>query len=131
MKRVTVRGTRLLAAAVLAMFTTAQTTVAQTSFVSGTVRFHSEKAIPKGQIEIFLKGLEKNAGANVVKTQLKSDGGSRAIAFSLELPVNLKSSPSQQIVARLERADGWLLARGSARFEIDTPVEITLNTVMY
>ncbi|MCV0423921.1 MAG: hypothetical protein K5905_00465 [Roseibium sp.] len=130
MKRVTARGTRLLVAAILAMFTTAQTTVAQTPFVSGTVRFHGEKAIPKGQIEIFLKDLEMD-GANVVKTQLKSDGGSREIAFSLELPVNLKSSPSQQIVARLERADGWLLARGSAKFKIDTPVEIILNTVLY
>jgi hypothetical protein len=34
-------------------------------------------------------------------------------------------------VVRLERADGWLLARGSARIEAGAPVEVTLNTVMY
>jgi hypothetical protein len=36
-----------------------------------------------------------------------------------------------QIVARLERADGWLVARGSARFEAGSPVYVTLSAVMY
>ena len=40
-------------------------------------------------------------------------------------------APTQQIVARLEREDGWLLARGSAQIEPGAPVEITLFTVMY
>ena len=37
----------------------------------------------------------------------------------------------QQVVAELQRADGWLLARGSAQVEGDLAVEITLYTVMY
>jgi hypothetical protein len=34
-------------------------------------------------------------------------------------------------VARLERADGWLVARGSAELEAGSPVSVTLNAVMY
>jgi hypothetical protein len=36
-----------------------------------------------------------------------------------------------QIVARLERADGWLLARGSTQFAAGGSVTVTLNEAVY
>ncbi|WP_162098794.1 hypothetical protein [Sinorhizobium sojae] len=33
--------------------------------------------------------------------------------------------------SRLQRADGWLVARGSTQFEAGSPVYVTLNAVMY
>jgi hypothetical protein len=49
----------------------------------------------------------------------------------LSPPASSTSSPTLRIVARLERADGWLLARGSAQLEAGAPVHVTLNVVMY
>jgi len=36
-----------------------------------------------------------------------------------------------RIVARLERADGWLLARGNAKVTVGMPADITLFRVIY
>jgi hypothetical protein len=128
----TSRRAALLAAGLLATGTAAltETVAAQSTDVSGIVKFQGDAVVPKGNIVIHLEG-PTDAGARAVKTQLKSDGGTKAIAFSLSLPASATASPAVPIVARLERADGWLLARGSAKLKADMPVEITLNTVMY
>lgn len=134
MKHLTSRRTALLAAGLLATGTAAltETVAAQSTDVSGTVKFQGGAVVPKGQIVIYLEDPAVPAvKALAVKTQLKSDGGTKAIAFSLSLPASATASPTLQIVARLERGDGWLLARGSAKLKADTPVGITLNTVMY
>jgi hypothetical protein len=47
------------------------------------------------------------------------------------VPAPAIASPTLRIVARLERADGWLLARGSARFEAGAPLEVALRAVVY
>lgn len=134
MKHPTSRRGALLAAGLLATSTAAltDTVAAQATDVSGTVKFQGDAVVPKGHIVIYPEDpAVPKAAALAVKTQLKSDGGTKSIAFSFSLPAGATASPTLLIVARLERGDGWLLARGSAKLKADRPVEITLNTVMY
>lgn len=42
-----------------------------------------------------------------------------------------EAAAGTEVEARLLRADGWLLARGSARLEPGTPLRITLYTALY
>lgn len=127
------RRTLFAAAGSAAVVAVAGAVSAQPMDMRGAVKFEDGKAIPEGQIEIYLEDStlpEKEQGRHV-KTQLKSDGGSQAIAFSLPLPASSTPSPMLHIVARLEREDGWLLARGSAQVEAGLPVSITLYRAMY
>jgi uncharacterized lipoprotein YbaY len=89
--------------------------------------------VPKGQLEIYLEdpAIQDSAQRRVAETRVKSDGGSKAMEFSLSSPASATASPTLRIVARLERADGWLLARGSAQVEAGSPVNVTLKTVVY
>ncbi|WP_299550620.1 hypothetical protein [uncultured Tateyamaria sp.] len=105
----------------------------QSGNMHGALIFRGGKVIPEGKIEVYLEdpSIQDKEILSKVKTRVKSDGRSRKIAFSLALPASSIVSPTLQIVARLEREDGWLLARGSAQVEADLPVSITLNTAMY
>lgn len=107
--------------------------MAQATDISGTVGFEGGAAIPKGRIEVYIDdpAVQANAGETAARTRLDSDGGSKAVAFSLAAPAGTAASETAQVVAVLKRADGWLLARGSAVVEGDAPVQITLYTVMY
>ncbi|WP_298961502.1 hypothetical protein [uncultured Roseibium sp.] len=125
------RRTMLTIVAGASLCANLQVTAARTRTIDGTLRYRDKKIIPKGQVEVFLKGSDANADPDTVKTLLTSDGSSQYITFSLELPAGTQISKVSQIVARLEREDGWLLARGSASLTVQTPVNITLNTVMY
>ncbi|GHB24392.1 hypothetical protein GCM10007094_10550 [Pseudovibrio japonicus] len=135
MKRQTNRHKALLAAGLLVAGSTAvtQTTAAQPTDVTGMLRFESGAEIPKGHIKIFLRDPESQPKMRelVAKTQVKSIGKFKSLTFSVTLPPNMSASPTQQIVARLERADGWLLARGSAKLKNDEAVDITLYTAMH
>jgi len=106
---------------------------AQSTDVRGTVTFEGGAVIPKGHLEIYLDdpALRGDARRRAARTRIESDGGSEAIAFSLSLPAGSTALPTLQIVARMERADGWLIARGSAQLKAGSPVHITLNAVMY
>ena len=54
------------------------------------------------------------------------------MAFDLPLPSPIPGTAPIEIVAVLERDDGWLLARGSAMIdEPGAPVTITLFKAMY
>ena len=135
MKRMTNRRAALLAAGLLTAGSPALagTVAAQSRDIRGTVIFQGDELVPKGRVRIYL---EDTASANrkalsAVQAQLKSNGGTKAIGFSLPLPASAAASPTLLIVAQLERQDGWLLARGSTKVKPDRPVEITLNTVMY
>lgn len=127
------RRVLLVAAGSTAVAVVAGTAGAQSRDMRGALIFEGDKAIPEGQIEIYLEGPFVQDGGSLgdVKTHVKSDGGSRQIAFSLALPASATTPPTLQIVARLERDDGWLLARGSAQVETGLPVSITLHRVMY
>ncbi len=133
MKRPTTRRTVLMAAGAAAVVAAAGTATAQSTDIRGEVTFKGDVAIPEGHLEIYLEdpAIKDKAQRRAAKTRVKSDGGSKAIEFSLPLTKSPTVSPTLQIVARLERADGWLVARGSARVEAGSPVHVTLKTVMY
>jgi uncharacterized lipoprotein YbaY len=137
MKRPTNRRKVLIAAGVVALTAatgTAGTAGAQTTDIRGAVTFRDGKAIPEGLIEISLEdpSIHDSAQRRVAATRIHSDGGSTAIDFSLPHPAaSTMAAHPLKIVARLERADGWLLARGSAQVDAGTPVAVTLNTAMY
>jgi uncharacterized lipoprotein YbaY len=133
MKRPTDRRTLLIAAGAAAVAAAAGTVAAQSTEIRGAVTFEGGAVIPKGHLEIYLEDLaiQDNARRRAAETRVKSDGGSKTIAFFLPLPASSTASPTLQIVARLERADGWLVARGSAQFKAGSPISVTLNTVMY
>ena len=133
MKRPTHRRTLLVAAGVAAVAATAGKVAAQSTDLRGAVTFEGGAVIPKGRLEIYLEdhAIQDSARRRAAKTHVKSDGGSTMIPFFLSLPESSTASPKLQIVARLERADGWLVARGSAELEAGSPVSVTLNAVMY
>ncbi|TRW99369.1 hypothetical protein FNJ84_01460 [Paracoccus sp. M683] len=137
MKRLTDRRAILLAAGTAAAAVAATVVAAQSPDIHGTVVFADGADIPKGEIQIYvedpaIKGSARQLDATM---QMNSDGGSKAIAFTFAPSPDLTASaasPTLRIVARLERpGDGWLLARGSAQLDAGSPVEITLNSVMY
>jgi len=128
MKRPTDRRTLLMTAGAAAVAAAAGPVAAQSTDVRGAVTFEGGAVIPEGYLEIYL---EDPARRRVAKTRIRSDGGSKAMEFSLSPPASSTASPTLQIVARLERADGWLVARGSTQFEASSPVYVTLIAVMY
>lgn len=133
MKRPTDRRTILMAAGAAAVAAASGTVAAaQSTDIRGAVAFEGGAVVPKGQLEIYLEdpAIQDKTRRRAAKTSVKSDGGSKTIAFSLPMP-STTASQRLQVVARLERADGWLLARGSAQFEAGSTVHVTLNTVMY
>jgi uncharacterized lipoprotein YbaY len=133
MKRTTNRRTVLIAAGAAMLATTAGTVAAQSTDIHGEVSFKGGLAIPEGRIEIYLEDLsiQDRALRRVAETSVESDGGSTAIGFSISRPASAAASPKLQIVARLERADGWLVARGSARSDASSPVFVALKEAIY
>lgn len=90
--------------------------------VHGTVTYAGGAVIPEGRLVIAPDG-----DGPATAAQIPSDGKSTAIPF--EMPAGTASGG--QIVARLERADGWLLARGTASVETGGAVTIELFEAMY
>jgi uncharacterized lipoprotein YbaY len=133
MKRPIDRRTVLTTAGAAAVAAAAGTVAAQSTDIRGTVTFEGGAVIPEGDLEIYLEdpAIQDSARRRAAKTRITSEGGSKAIEFSLSPPASSTASPTLRIVARLERADGWLLARGSAQFEAGPPVHVTLKTVVY
>ncbi|MCA1407299.1 twin-arginine translocation signal domain-containing protein [Ensifer sp. IC3342] len=133
MKRPTDRRTVLKTVGAAAVAAVAGPVAAQSTDIRGTVTFEGGAVIPKGRLEIYLEdpAIQDSARRRATETRIRSDGGSKTIAFSLSPPASSKASPTLRIVARLERADGWLMARGSTQIEAGSPVNVTLNAVMY
>jgi uncharacterized lipoprotein YbaY len=133
MKRLTDRRTVLIAAGTAAVAAATRQAAAQLTDFRGTITFKGGAVIPKGQLEIYLEdpAIQDKAQRRTAKTRIESDGKSKAMAFSLAMPASLIASPTQRIVARLERSDGWLLARGSARVGTGSPAQVALSAVVY
>ena len=127
------RRTVLITAGVAAVAVAAAPVVAQAADIRGTITFENGEKIPPGSLFVYLddRAIADSATRRAAGTHLESDGRATSIAFSLPAPVSATASPSPRIVARLERPDGWLLARGSATAEAGTPVGIALSKVMY
>ncbi len=104
---------------------------AQSVGLHGRIILKGGAVIPEGRLEVYLDdpAVRDRAQQGSPRTSLKSDGKSATIHFSVPTPA--VASPTLRIVARLERADGWLLARGSARFEAGAPLEVALRAVVY
>lgn len=128
----TKRPSPLLAAGLLAagIGAAAPSTAAQAAEIGGTLFYEEGDKIPEGRIEIMLETSTGKAAIGTA-TRLESSGASKAITFSLPAPDQAATPQILRIVARLERADGWLLARGSAKVKAGAPVDITLFRVMY
>ncbi|MFS4580649.1 hypothetical protein [Phaeobacter sp. C3_T13_0] len=105
----------------------------QPNRVQGVVAFAGGDKIPKGRITLLLPdhGFPEVSGKDVAQISLYSDGNAEQIDFSYLPKQRFNDTQTQQIVARLERADGWLIARGSAKLQEGSSVHITLGTVMY
>lgn len=101
--------------------------------MDGIITFEGGVAIPAGHLKVYLEdpAIDDEGLRRVAETRIESDGGAKTIAFALSPPEALRTTSTLRIVARLERADGWLLARGSAQPETGSPVQVILNTVMY
>ena len=99
--------------------------------ITGTVELAGGEAIPKGQVRIYIEGSDAGAPQGDREAKVRSDGGLKTVDFSLAQPATPSAMPSLRVIARLERDDGWLLARGSALAESGSPVRIILRTVMY
>lgn len=106
---------------------------ARSTDMDGTVSFEGGVAIPEGYLEISIENpaIGDDALSRVAETRIESDGKAKTIAFALTPAAGAGVAPALRVVVRLERADGWLLARGSAQVEAGSPVEVTLSTVMY
>ena len=133
MKRAPNRRTVLKIAGAVALAAAAAPVAASPTIIDGTVGFNDGKALPEGVLEIYLEdpAIDDAGLRRIVGTRLESNGKSKAIAFALSPAASPSASPMLRIVARLERGDGWLLARGSARFEAGPPIRVTLNAVIY
>ncbi|ACP21629.1 conserved hypothetical protein (plasmid) [Sinorhizobium fredii NGR234] len=133
MKRRTDRRTVLMTVGAAAFAVVAGPAAAQSTDIRGTVTFEGGAVIPEGHLEVYLDepATQGSTPRRATKTRIKSDGRSKTIAFSLLPPAGSTASPTLRIIARLERADGWLVARGSTKVEAGSPVYVTLNTVMY
>lgn len=133
MKRSTDRRTVLMTAGAVAVAAVAGPIAAQSEEIRGAITFEGGAAIPEGRLEIYVEDVAVQDGARrrTAKTNIESDGGSKEIEFSLAPQSSPTGSQTLQIVARLERADGWLVARGSTRFEAGAPIAVTLRAVTY
>jgi uncharacterized lipoprotein YbaY len=133
MERLTDRRTVLIAAGTAAVVAATRQAAAQSADFRGTVTFKGGAVIPKGRLEIYLEdpAIQDKAKRRAAKTRIESNGKSKAMAFSLTMPAGLAASPTQRIVVRLERADGWLLARGSAQAGAGSPAKVALSAVIY
>jgi uncharacterized lipoprotein YbaY len=133
MKQLTDRRSVLIAAGGAALAVTTKRAAAQSADLSVTVSFKGGAVIPKGRLEIYLEdmAIQEKAHRRTAKTQIKSDGKSKTMAFSVAKPAHMAASPTLQIVARLKREDGWLLARGSAQADTGSPAQVALSAVVY
>jgi hypothetical protein len=133
MKRPTNRRAVLMAAGATALVAATRTATAQSVDVRGAVTFKDGAAIPEGNIEIYIEDLaiQDRTQRRIAETRVISGGWAKMLDFSLGRPASSTASPSLQIVVRLERPDGWLVARGSASLDTTSPVNVTLKEVSY
>lgn len=134
MKRLTDRRTILLATATAAAM--AGGVAAQSPEIMGTVTYETGGAIPAGLIRISLDGQDSRGSSDTAReaapSSLDSSGKATSVEFAIPQPASAaRSAFPVEVVATLERDDGWLLARGSAPFTPGEPITITMFAVMY
>ncbi len=131
MRHATGRRKVIMTLGVMALATIPGRGATQPTVIPGSVAFEGGMNIPEGEIEIYFDDPSSSdpADPDALSTRLRSDGNAKAIEFLLTVDTDV--SGVREIIARLERNDGWLIARGSTVFELGAPVRIMLHTVMY
>ncbi|UWR42398.1 hypothetical protein K4F84_12580 [Phaeobacter inhibens] len=126
------RRTLLLGAAGFALTALTYRAKAQSEVVQGRLIFAENAKIPKGRIILSLSDPGQPGTSDpALEFDLISTGRAKRIDFTLSSAALSALSPTLRVVARLERADGWLIARGSTKMPTGSPIHITLNKVMY
>ncbi|ETX28579.1 hypothetical protein [Roseivivax isoporae] len=110
-----------LAGAVLAALATGPA-AARGDTLDGTVVFADGGAVPEGRLRIIA---EDAAGTVTSEVEISSDGTAPRIGFTLQ------AAGTDEVVAWLERADGWVLARGAASVPAGAPLTVTLYAAMH
>ena len=122
----------LMAAGAAALAAMTGAASAQSRDIVGTVRYEGGAVIPEGRLAIRLAGsADRDDAGGPVALMIDSDGKSKSIAFSVPVSGDRDGSAPPEVVARLEREDGWLLARGSAGTDAGHPVDVTLYAAMH
>ncbi|WP_265502759.1 hypothetical protein [Paracoccus beibuensis] len=130
MKRLVDRRMILLAGASAAVTRVALADAARPAEITVKIGFEGGKPIPKGRLVAYLEG-PAEAQHVAARADTESNGKPREIRIPLPLPPGTDMSSPRQVVAELQRDDGWLLARGSAQVEEGLSAVITLYIVMY
>lgn len=123
----------LVAAGAASGIATTEKAMADDQPLRGTVRFAEGAVLPKGNLRFHFEGLSGSEGAQQVPAVaiVESDGKTDRLSFALPLPGAAETVPVLLLVASLERSDGWLLARGTAKVRPGDPADITLYPVVY
>lgn len=98
--------------------------------IRGAVFARDGGAVPAGDLAITLEAADAPRRP-LAQTRGRSDGSARTVPFVLPQPSGAAAAGRLNVVVRLERADGWLLARGSAPLDADGKVRVALDPVMY
>lgn len=129
--RHTDRRSLLMAAGLAVAAAAAGPAAAEDAGLRGSVAFEGGGPIPEGTVTITLEDPAAPDAAPLADaaTELRSDGTSERMDFLL--PAVAAASPTLEVVAHLERADGWLIARGSAGVDGRSPAHIVLHAAIY
>ena len=95
--------------------------------IAGTVTLAGGGAVPAGVVVVYAE--DPAARQRLAETRIASEGRARSIPFALPVPATMP--PGLRAVARLERANGWLVARASAPIAVDAPLRLVLAIVAY
>lgn len=127
------RAALLAATAAAGLAGIAGVAAARSQDIRGTISHEGGGPVPEGCIALHLEdpATEEAARAHVGAPCIASDGKSRTISFSVPLPSGSAATAGLRIAALLQRSDGRLIARGSARSNADAPLHITLHRAMY
>lgn len=120
----------ILVAGTVALAMTTGTVTAQSPDDRAIVEYEGGQPIPKGQLQVYVED-PGVAGKRAAPAEVATDGKTKEIEFTLGAASGARSAGPVQVVAQLQRADGWLLARGSADYAPGTPMRITLFAAMY
>lgn len=100
---------------------------------TGTITYGARKTLPAGRIALVIEDTADPAADQPTVLTVESDGTAETLDFTLPddaLSATLNRK-GVELVAYLEREDGFLIARGSVEMPLVAPVVIDLATVMY
>lgn len=134
MVRETDRRSLLRTAGATALTVAAGKSVAQATDIRGTITFAAGVPIPEGYLKVRLEdpAVRNRAQRRLAEIRIKTRGADKLVSFMLPSPrTAIDRTAKLEVVVRLEREDGWLIARGSDQFKAGAPANVTLHTTQY